>query len=42
MQTNNVDVVDRGHIRIVYRANTGMRILNASGASRKIANRPAS
>src|SRR4051812_12161761 len=32
IQTNNVDVDDRGHIYIVDRANTGMHILEYTGA----------
>ena len=38
IQTNNVDVDDRGYIYIVDRANTGMHILELSGAARKAAN----
>ena len=37
IQTNNVDVDDRGYIYIVDRANTGLHILQLSGAARKIA-----
>ncbi len=41
IQTNNVDVDDaRGYIIIVDRANTGMHILELTGAARKIANVP--
>jgi hypothetical protein len=40
IQTNNVDVDDRGYIYIVDRANTGMHILELSGPARKIANLP--
>jgi hypothetical protein len=40
IQTNNVDVDDRGYVYIVDRANTGMHILELSGAARKIANFP--
>jgi hypothetical protein len=40
IQTNNVDVDDRGYIYIVDRANTGMHILELSGAARQIANWP--
>jgi hypothetical protein len=40
IQTNNVEVDDRGYIYIVDRANTGMHILELTGASRKIANWP--
>src|SRR5262249_23288779 len=35
IQTNNVDVDDRGYIYIVDRANTGMHILQLSGDARK-------
>lgn len=38
IQTNNVEVDDRGYIYIVDRANTGMHILELTGASRAIAN----
>jgi hypothetical protein len=41
IQTNNVEVDDRGYIYIVDRANTGMHILELSGAARKLANFPA-
>jgi hypothetical protein len=37
IQTNNVDVDDRGYIYIVDRANTGMHILELTGAAREIA-----
>jgi hypothetical protein len=37
IQTNNVEVDDRGYIYIVDRANTGMHILELSGEARKIA-----
>jgi hypothetical protein len=40
IQTNNVEVDDRGYIYIVDRANTGMHILELTGAARKIANFP--
>jgi hypothetical protein len=40
IQTNNVDVDERGYIYIVDRANTGMHILELSGAARHIANWP--
>lgn len=40
IQTNNVEVDDRGFIYIVDRANTGMHILELTGAARKIANFP--
>jgi hypothetical protein len=38
IQTNNVEVDDRGLIYIVDRANNGMHILELTGAARKIAN----
>lgn len=37
IQTNNVEVDDRGHIYIVDRADTGMHILELTGEARKIA-----
>jgi hypothetical protein len=37
IQTNNVDVDDRGYIYIVDRANTGMHILQVTGEARKVA-----
>ena len=37
IQTNNVDVDDRGYIYIVDRANTGMHILELTGAARALA-----
>ena len=37
IQTNNVEVDDRGYIYIVDRANTGMDILELSGEARAIA-----
>jgi hypothetical protein len=40
IQTNNVDVDERGYIYIVDRANTGMHILELTGAARQIANWP--
>jgi hypothetical protein len=40
VQTNNVEVDDRGYIYIVDRANTGMHILQLTGAARKIASFP--
>jgi hypothetical protein len=42
IQTNNVDVDDRGYIYIVDRANNGMHILELTGAARRIANFPKS
>jgi hypothetical protein len=38
IQTNNVEVDDRGYIYIVDRANTGMHILQLTGDARKIEN----
>jgi len=38
IQTNNVEVDDRGYIYIVDRANTGMHILEVTGAARRLAN----
>jgi hypothetical protein len=38
IQTNNVEVDDRGYIYIVDRANTGMHILELTGAAREAAN----
>ena len=40
IQTNNVEVDDRGYIYIVDRANTGMHILELTGSARSIANWP--
>jgi hypothetical protein len=40
IQTNNVEVDDRGYIYIVDRANTGMHILELTGDARKVANLP--
>ena len=39
IQTNNVDVDDRGYVYIVDRANTGMHILQPTGEAAAIANR---
>jgi len=38
IQTNNVEVDDRGYVYIVDRANTGLHILQLTGAAREIAN----
>jgi len=38
IQTNNVDVDDRGYIYIVDRANTGLHILELTGEARAVAN----
>jgi hypothetical protein len=40
IQTNNVDVDDRGYIYTADRANTGLHILELTGAARKVANWP--
>jgi hypothetical protein len=40
IQSNNADVDDRGYIYIGDRANTGLHILELSGAARRIANVP--
>jgi hypothetical protein len=40
IQTNNVETDDRGYIYIVDRANTGMHILELTGAPRSIAGLP--
>lgn len=40
IQTNTVEVDDRGYIYIVDRANTGLHILELTGAARAIANFP--
>ena len=40
IQTNNVEVDDRGYIYIVDRANTGMHILELTGDARKAAGLP--
>jgi hypothetical protein len=40
IQTNNVEVDDRGYIYIVDRADTGMHILELTGPARAIANFP--
>ena len=40
IQTNNVEVDDRGYIYIVDRANTGLHIIELTGEARKIANFP--
>jgi hypothetical protein len=37
IQTNNVDVDDRGYIYIADRANTGLHVLELTGAAREIA-----
>ena len=40
IQTNNVEVDDRGYIYIADRANTGLHILELAGPARKVANFP--
>jgi len=40
IQTNNVEVDDRGYIYIVDRANTGLHVLELTGPARKVANFP--
>ena len=40
IQTNNVEVDDRGYIYIVDRANTGLHVLELTGEARKVANFP--
>jgi hypothetical protein len=42
IQTNNVEVDERGYIYAVDRANTGMHILELTGPARRIANFPRS
>ena len=38
IQTNNVEVDDRGYIYITDRANTGLHILELTGTAREVAN----
>ena len=40
IQTNNVEVDDRGYVYIVDRANTGLHILELTGPARQIASFP--
>jgi hypothetical protein len=40
IQSNNVEVDDRGNVFVVDRANTGMHILELTGAARRAANFP--
>ena len=40
IQTNNVEVDDRGYIYILDRANTGVHVLELTGAARRVANFP--
>ena len=41
IQSNNVEVDDRGYVYVGDRANTGLHILELSGAARRVANFPA-
>ena len=41
IQSNNVEVDDRGYVYVVDRANTGVHIVELSGAARRVANYPA-
>jgi hypothetical protein len=38
IQSNNADVDDRGYIYIADRANTGLHIVELTGAARQVAN----
>jgi hypothetical protein len=38
IQSNNVEVDDRGYVYVADRANTGLHILELSGAARSVAN----
>jgi len=40
VQTNNVELDERGYVYIVDRANTGMHILQLTGEARRAANLP--
>jgi hypothetical protein len=40
IQTNNVDVDDRGFVYLADRANTGLHIVELTGPARTIANLP--
>ncbi len=40
IQTNNVEVDDRGYIYITDRANTGLHVLQLTGSARQVANLP--
>jgi hypothetical protein len=40
IQSNNVEVDDRGYIYVVDRAHTGMHILQLTGSARRVANFP--
>jgi hypothetical protein len=41
IQTNNLDVDDRGYVYSVDRANAGMHIMELTGSARAIARFPA-
>jgi hypothetical protein len=38
IQSNNVEVDDRGYVYVADRANTGLHILELTGAARRVAN----
>jgi len=40
IQTNNVEVDDRGYVYVVDRANTGLHVLELTGEARRVANFP--
>jgi hypothetical protein len=40
IQTNNVEVDDRGYVYLADRADTGLRIVELTGAARSIVNLP--
>jgi hypothetical protein len=40
IQTNNVEVDDRGYVYLADRADTGLHIVELTGAARAIANLP--
>ena len=40
IQTNNLEVDDRGYIYLVDRANTGLHVVELTGAAREIAHYP--
>jgi hypothetical protein len=40
IQTNNVEVDDRGYVYLADRANTGLHIVELTGAARSIAGLP--
>jgi hypothetical protein len=41
IQSNNVEVDERGYVYVVDRANTGVHILELTGGARRVANYPA-